>query len=92
MELTSIPIIVILCYIMGEIYKFIFQNKKDLYKLIPIILSCFGGVLGIFIYLTSPEIMLSASNVWGALVIGIISGIGSTGTNQIIKQILKQKK
>ena len=92
MEFTSIPIIVIICYIVGEIYKVLFKNNKDLYKLIPMILACFGGLLGILIFLTNPEIMLNVSNVWTALGIGIVSGVGSTGTNQIIKKIFNQKK
>ena len=92
MEFTSIPIIVILSYIIGEIYKVLFKNKKDLYKLIPIVLACFGGLLGVLIFLTNPEIMLNVSNAWTALEIGIVSGVGATGTNQIIKQIFNQKK
>ena len=91
MEFTSIPIIVILCYLIGEIYKFLFKNKQDLYKLIPITLACFGGLLGLLIYLTNPEIMLNVTNVWSALGIGIVSGVSSTGTNQIIKQIFNKK-
>lgn len=91
MEFTSIPIIVIICYIIGEIYKVLFKNKQDLYKLIPIILACFGGLLGILIFLTNPEILLNVSNAWTALGIGMVSGVSSTGTNQIIKQIFKKE-
>ena len=91
MEFTSIPIIVIICYLIGEIYKVLFKNKQDLYKLIPIVLACFGGLLGILLFLTNPEIMLSVTNAWTALGIGIVSGVSSTGTNQIIKQIFKKK-
>ena len=92
MDFTSVPIIVVCCYIVGEIYKVLFKNKQDLYKLIPIVLACFGGLLGVLIFLTNPEIMLNVSNVWTALEIGIVSGVGATGTNQIIKQIFNQKK
>lgn len=92
MEFTSIPIIVIICYIIGEIYKVLFKNKQDLYKLIPIVLACFGGLLGILIFLTNPEILLNVSNAWTALGIGMISGVSSTGTNQIIKQIFIKNK
>ena len=92
MEFTSIPIIVILCYLIGEIYKVLFKNKQDLYKLIPIILACFGGLLGILIFLTNPEILLNVSNAWTALGIGMVSGVSSTGTNQIIKQIFIKNK
>ena len=92
MEFTSIPIIVILCYIVGEIYKVLFRNKQNFYRLIPVVLASFGGLLGILIFLTNPEIMLNVSNVWTALGIGIVSGVSSTGTNQIIKQIFKNEK
>ena len=92
MEFTSIPIIVILCYIVGEIYKVLFKNKQDFYRLIPVVLASFGGLLGILIFLTNPEIMLNVSNAWTALGIGIVSGVSSTGTNQIIKQIFIKNK
>ena len=92
MEFTSIPIIVIICYLIGEIYKVLFKNKQDLYKLIPIVLACFGGLLGVLIFLTNPETMLSVSNAWTALGIGIVSGVSSTGTNQIIKKIFKKEE
>ena len=91
MEFTSIPIIVILCYLIGEIYKVLFKNKQDLYKLIPILNAILGGILGILIFLTNPEIIFNAKNIWTALGIGIVSGVSSTGTNQIIKKIFKNK-
>ena len=91
MNFASVPNIVILCYILGEIYKIIFKNKKETYKLIPLLVSLFGGVLGILIYFTAPEI-LNVDNIYLALEIGIISGSSATGTNQIIKQIFKNKE
>lgn len=91
MNFACVPIIVILCYILGEIYKIIFKNKKETYKLIPLLVSLFGGVLGVLIYFTAPEI-LNVDNIYFALEIGIISGSSATGTNQIIKQIFKNKE
>ena len=64
MEFTSIPIIVVLCYIIGEIYKVIFRKKKEAKKLIPIVMAIVGGILGILIYLTNPEIIFKAENIW----------------------------
>lgn len=90
MELTSIPIIVVCCYMLGEIYKVLFKNKQETYKLIPVLVSITGGLLGILIYLTNKEMILNASNIWIALEIGIISGASSTGTNQIIKQLINK--
>lgn len=90
MDFTCVPIIVVCCYIICEIYKVLFKNKQEAYKLIPILVATIGGLLGILIYFTAPEMILNADNVWVALGIGIVSGASSTGTNQIIKQIFKK--
>ena len=90
MDFTSVPIIVVCCYIMGEIYKVLFKNKQEAYKLIPMLMAINGGLLGILIYLTNPEMIFNVDNFWAALGIGIVSGTSSTGANQIIKQILKR--
>ena len=91
MELSSIPIIVIISYTIGEIYKVIFKNKESMYKLIPIVVSLTGGILGILIYLTNKEMILDANNIWVAMLIGIISGASATNANQIIKQLFNTK-
>ena len=91
MDYTSVPIIVLCSYIVGEIYKVIFKRKKELYKLIPILVAIVGGVLGVLIYLTSPEMIFNVDNLWIALGIGIISGFSATGTNQVIKQLFKKE-
>lgn len=92
MEFSSVPIIVLCCYIIGEIYKIVFKNKKESYNLIPLILSIFGGIIGIVIFYTNPEMILDAHNVWVALGVGIVSGASSTGANQIIKQVFSKDK
>ena len=91
MEFTCVPIIIIICYMVGEIYKVIFKNNKNVYKLIPIIVTITGGILAILIYLTSKEIILNADNIWIALEIGLVSGASATTTNQIIKQVFKKQ-
>ena len=90
MEFTSVPIIIIICYMIGEIYKVIFKSKESLYKLIPIIVSITGGILGIIIYITNKEMIFNADNIWISLTIGIVSGASATTTNQIVKQIFKK--
>lgn len=91
MEFTCVPIIIIICYLIGEIYKVIFKSKEDLFKLIPIIVTFIGGIIGILIYLTNKEIIFNADNIWIALQIGLISGASATTTNQIIKQVFNKK-
>lgn len=91
MENTCVPIIIIICYIIGEIYKVVFKNKEKLFCLLPMVVSIIGGIIGIIIFLTNKEMIGFVSNIWRALEIGIISGASSTGANQIIKQIFKLK-
>lgn len=86
MELTSMPIIVIICYLIGEIYKILFKNKDELFKFIPIFVSLIGGIIGVIMFFLNPEI-INVSNFWLAFVVGVISGASATGTNQIIKQL-----
>lgn len=92
MEFTCVPIIIIICYMVGEIYKVIFKRKEELFKLIPIIVTITGGILAILIYLTNKEIIFNADNIWIALQIGLVSGASATTTNQIIKQVFIVKK
>lgn len=92
MEFSSVPIIIIICYMIGEIYKVIFKSKENLYKLIPIIVSITGGILGIIIYLTNKEMIFNADNIWISLTIGIVSGASATTTNQIVKLVFKNKQ
>ena len=87
MNTIGIPFIVLTCYITGEIFKIIFKKKNKIYKLIPYVMAILGGLLGVLIYMTNNQDILNASNIWDAIAIGIISGLGTTGTNQLIKQI-----
>ncbi len=92
MDFTCVPIIIICCYMIGEIYKVLFNKKKEVYKLIPIFLAFTGGLLGILIYITNKEIIFNANNIWIALGIGMVSGASSTGANQMIKQTFKKEE
>ena len=75
----------------AEVFKVIFKKKDNMYKLIPILVSMLGGMLGILIFLTNPEMILNATNIWNALLVGIVSGASATTTNQIIKQMFKKE-
>ena len=92
MEFISVPIIVVICYMVGEIYKVVFKKNTKAYKLIPILVAIIGGILGVIIYYTSNEIIFNATNMWNAMLIGIVSGFTATGTNQVIKQMFINKK
>ena len=91
MNIAYVPIIVICCYVIGEIYKLLFKKVDSTYKFIPIVTIVAGGFLAVLIYFTAPE-LVNVENVYEALVIGFVSGVGSTGTNQIIKQLFHKQK
>lgn len=92
MEITSIPVIAIICYLVGEFFKLVILKKKSRYKYVPVIVGSIGGVLGLMIYFISPELLFNATNPFTAITIGIISGLASTGGNELVKQILKKEK
>lgn len=37
MDIKSIPIIVLCCYVLGELYKLIFKDYKNSNKILPVI-------------------------------------------------------
>ena len=90
-EIKGIPFIIVTVYLVSEIYKVIFKKKSKAYKLIPVFSSLLGGILGGVMYLTSNDLIMT-SNVYNALLIGIVSGSSATGTNQIIKQLILNKE
>ena len=91
MEMVSIPVITILCYFLGEFFKLVILRKKKRYKYIPIIVGGIGGILGLLIYYISPELLFNTTNPFVAMAIGIVSGLASTGGNEIVKKILKKE-
>ena len=92
MSYEGIPLIILICYIFGEIYKVIFKKNKQIYKLIPLLVSLLGGLLGVILYKNEPSMILEANNSYVALLLGIISGASSTGANQIVKQVFMKGK
>lgn len=92
MNFVSVPIIVVCCYVLGELYKLVFRKKTQAYKFIPITMCVIGGILGIIMFYTEPTMIFDADNAWVALGIGMVSGVSATGTNQIIKQLFGKNK
>ena len=90
MEYIGIPSIIVICYLVGEIFKLLILKKKSKYKYVPIIVGTTGGVLGILSYFISPNIVLNVDDPFIATSIGIVSGLASTGSHEIITKILSQ--
>lgn len=91
MEFTSVPIIVLCCYVLAEIYKAVFRNKQEMYRFIPIATAVVGGIIAVAIFYTAPQMIFDADNVWTALGFGIVSGASATGAHQIVKQVFNNK-
>ena len=54
-------------------------------KYIPVVCGFIGAILGIVAMMTMPE--FPAKDVINAVAIGIVSGLASTGANQVGKQL-----
>lgn len=78
---TVLPIVVI-CYLAGIGCK-AWNKTHD--KLIPVIVGVLGGVIAIPAMYIMPD--FPATDIITAISIGIMSGLASTGVNQIYKQI-----
>lgn len=78
---TSLAIVVI-CYLVGLGAKTI-NGIKDNY--IPVIVGVTGGILGAVGMRVIPD--FPANDIMTAIAVGIVSGLASTGVNQIYKQI-----
>lgn len=89
LELISVPAIAAIVYGALGILKSAIKNET-FNKLIPIIAAALGAVCGVIAFFAIPAI-IPAENVWLAIVIGAASGLTATGTNQIFKQLSKDK-
>ena len=89
MDFVAIPIIVVCCYMVGEIYKVLFKKNSKAYKLIPILVAFIGGLLGALIYYTEPNTLFNVDDIYSAILVGLLSGFTSTGANQVVKQLIK---
>lgn len=81
-ETGSVVGITVIAYLVGMGCKSV--EKLD-NKYIPVICGLVGAVLGVIGMQTMPD--FPAKDVINAIAIGIVSGLASTGANQIGKQL-----
>lgn len=79
--ISTIPSIIIICYLVAEGIKTLNIDNKY----IPIICGVLGGILGVVAMYSVPN--YPAADLLEAISIGIVSGLSSTGINQIYKQL-----
>ena len=82
---TVVPIVII-CYLAGVACKAI---NKIPDKVIPVIVGVLGGILAIPAMYIMPD--FPAVDIITAVSVGIMSGLASTGVNQIYKQFTKEE-
>lgn len=83
-QVSTVVAIVVITYLIGLAVKAIPQVKDNY---IPIIVGIAGGILGIIGMYVIPD--FPANDILNAIAVGIVSGLSSTGVNQIYKQVKK---
>ena len=83
-SVTTVVAIVVITYLIGLGAKAIPQIKDNY---IPIIVGIAGGILGVIGMYVIPD--FPANDILNAIAVGIVSGLSSTGVNQIYKQVQK---
>lgn len=80
----TVMAIVVITYLVGLAVKAIPAIKDEL---IPVIVGVTGAILGVVGMYVMPD--FPANDILNAIAIGIVSGLASTGVNQIYKQATK---
>ena len=80
--ITSVVAITVITYLIGMGCKA--WEKLD-NKFIPVICGFVGAILGVVAMQTMPE--FPAKDILNAVAVGIVSGLASTGANQLGKQL-----
>jgi hypothetical protein len=88
LNLISVPAIATAVYLIIEVLKKAFNNNEKFLRIIPLLALFLGAVSGIICYYFIPDI-LPAGNLVVSAIIGAASGLASTGSNQIVKQLTK---
>lgn len=83
--IASVAAITVIAYIVGMLVKA--SPLAD--KWIPSICGVVGGALGIASMFIMPE--FPAQDVISAFAVGVVSGLASTGADQMVKQMRKEE-
>ena len=74
--------IVVICYLIGMGAKMCPRLRDEA---IPVIVGIAGGILGVIGMFVMPD--YPANDILNAIAVGIVSGLASTGVNQVYKQL-----
>lgn len=86
-RMGTVLVIVVICYLIGMAAK---QCRHIPDHMIPVIVGVCGGLLAIPGMYVIPD--FPAKDIISAVAIGIVSGLSSTGVNQVWKQTCEMKQ
>lgn len=84
MQMGTVLAITVISYLVGYAAKLIPQIKDEA---IPAIVGLCGGILGVIGMYVIPD--FPAHDIINAIAVGVVSGLASTGVNQVWKQARK---
>lgn len=84
MQMGTVLAITVITYLVGYAVKLIPQIKDEA---IPAIVGACGGILGVIGMYVIPD--FPAHDIINAIAVGVVSGLASTGVNQVWKQARK---
>ena len=81
---STIPLIVVICYIAITAIK----STRIESKWYPLISCGLGMLIGVAMHYIVPE-FIGATSLIVAIISGGVSGLAATGSNQVLKQLMK---
>lgn len=88
--IMTIPAIAAIVYTIIDITKTACGGDEKFKRFIPLISALLGAVLGVVSFYAVPGVV-ETQNIIVAIVLGAASGLSATGTNQVVKQLTKDK-
>lgn len=88
MTIVTIPAIAAIVYTLIDIVKTACGGDERFKRFIPLISALLGAICGVVSFYCVPGV-IETQNILFAIVIGAASGLSATGTNQVVKQLVK---
>ena len=83
-QLIAAPLLVVLCYLTVTAVK----GTHLPTRLYPLVSALCGVAYGVAVWYLEPELLTGVSDVRGALLRGLVSGLAATGTDQLLKRLI----
>lgn len=87
-DITTIPALAAIVYTIIDIAKTAMGGDEKFKRFIPLIACVLGAVCGVVAFYFVPGVM-ATENLLVAIILGAASGLSATGTNQIVKQLVR---